>query len=84
MFGIVKKGNGKYTRSMLKERQSAIWSERVLRLRVNLGGISQDELADRLGVSRVAVTWWESGKHVPQRIHRGLIEKLERESGADG
>lgn len=68
---------------MLKERQAEIWSQRVFNLRLSLA-VSQAELAEKLGVSRVSVTCWESGKYVPQRLHRGLIEKLERDVAPNG
>lgn len=80
MIRFVKRNGRKYTRTMLKARQSEIWSQRVFDLRLHLG-VSQDELASRLGVTRVSIVSWESGKHVPQRLHRGLIERLEKESG---
>ena len=39
-------------------------SERIQGLR-KAGGLSQEELADRLGVSRQAVSKWESGQSTP-------------------
>ena len=80
MIGFVKRGGRKYTRLMLKERQADIWSKRVFDLRLHLA-VSQEEIAEMLGVARVTISCWETGKYVPQRLHRGLIEKLEKKSG---
>ncbi len=44
-------------------------SDRILRLRKEKG-LSQEELADKIGVSRQAVSKWESGQSVPD------IEKI--------
>ena len=38
--------------------------ERILHLRKKMG-ISQEELADQIGVSRQAVSKWESGQSIP-------------------
>ena len=67
---------------MLKERQIAKWSRRVFDLRLKLA-LSQEEFAVLLGVSRVSITWWETGKHVPIRLHRGKIEQLGQETGGN-
>ena len=40
-------------------------SEKLYELRKK-GGLSQEQLAERLGVSRQAVSKWESGKAVPE------------------
>ena len=39
-------------------------SEKIIRLRKGRG-LSQEELAERLGVSRQAVSRWESGTALP-------------------
>lgn len=62
---------------MLKERQSELWSKRISGLREKLV-MSQEELARELGVTRVSVSTWESGKHVPLPVHRRRILKLEQ------
>ena len=40
-------------------------SEKLYELRKK-GGLSQEQLAEQLGVSRQAVSKWESGKAVPE------------------
>lgn len=37
--------------------------------------LSQEELAERLGVNRTSVANWEAGKHYPQR-HIGALEQV--------
>ena len=45
--------------------------------------LSQEDLAEQLGVSRQAVSKWENGTSVPQGINRELLSKLlELESGS--
>ena len=79
---IVKPLSGHYTRHMLKERQAEIWSERVFRLRLQLG-LSQSQMAERLGSTRVSVTNWELGKHAPTPVFQGKIAALEAQE-SDG
>jgi HTH-type transcriptional regulator/antitoxin MqsA len=53
---------------------------RLLRTRA---GLSQSELADVLGVGRVAVTRWENGQRTPRgelaERYLALLERLARE-----
>jgi transcriptional regulator with XRE-family HTH domain len=55
---------------------------RLLRQRA---GLTQDEVADALGIGRTAVTRWESGAREPRRAVRlAYIELLERLAEVDG
>ena len=53
--------------------------ERIKALRERLGGISQQELANRLGVSLQSVHRWETGKKAPIKPYVEKIEALERQ-----
>lgn len=55
----------------------------IKKLRENLGGITQEELARRLKVSVVTVQKWEQGKNKPSRLARRQIERLERSNQYD-
>jgi len=57
---------------------AAAFPDRVHRLRRRLGGISADELAQRLGVDPAAVRSWEAGIHAPQPANRAAVLRLER------
>ena len=50
------------------------WPGKVRRLRRSLG-LSQQALADRLGVTRVTVTRWETGRKKPQRLARKAVQQ---------
>lgn len=50
--------------------------ERVRHLRRTLG-ISQQQLADRMGVTNITVHRWENGKASPNPMATILIEKME-------
>lgn len=52
-------------------------------LRANLG-ISQEVLAERLGVSFATVNRWEGGSNEPQRAAREAIMRLAEEAGIGG
>jgi type I restriction enzyme M protein len=54
---------------------------RVLRSKL---GLSQEQLAERLGVSFATVNRWESGANRPQLAAREAIERLAEEAGVDG
>ncbi|MDP9412508.1 MAG: N-6 DNA methylase [Pseudomonadota bacterium] len=54
---------------------------RAIRVRQNL---TQEELAERLGVSFATVNRWEGGLNTPQRAARVAIDALAREAGIDG
>ena len=45
-------------------------------LRLRLGGLSQEKLASRLGVSWSSVSRWENGKGSPSPLARKRIEAL--------
>lgn len=47
-------------------------------------GLSQRELADRLGVTEKTVRGWERGKHRPTREHRERLEEVLALSPRDG
>jgi type I restriction enzyme M protein len=55
---------------------------KVQRLRQHFG-LSQEELAARLGVSFATVNRWEAGKSKPQRVQLAAFEKLWLEAGLD-
>jgi len=44
-------------------------------------GLSQEQLADRLGVSFATVNRWEGGANMPQKAAREVIAALAREAG---
>lgn len=46
-----------------------------IRVRREALGVSPRELADRVGVSPQAVTWWESGRSAPRRKIIPLLEQ---------
>jgi type I restriction enzyme M protein len=46
-------------------------------------GITQEQLADRLGVSLATVNRWENGQNTPQRAAREAIQALAIEAGLD-
>ncbi|MFC1460576.1 N-6 DNA methylase [Microvirga arabica] len=46
-------------------------------------GFSQEQLADRLGVSFATVNRWEGGTNTPQKAAREVIAALAREAGID-
>ncbi len=48
----------------------------VLSIRQSLG-LTQEELADRLGVSHVAVHYWETGKRTPGGPATILLRQLQ-------
>lgn len=47
-------------------------------------GLSQEEIAVRLGVSLATVNRWEAGRSKPQRAQLAAIQKLAEEVGDDG
>ena len=51
------------------------FSEKFLRLRKS-AGLSQEEVADRLGVSRQAVSRWEQGSALPDALNKSCICKV--------
>ena len=46
----------------------------ILKLRTEKG-MSQDELADKIMVTRQAVSRWENGDTIPKRIHLSYYRK---------
>ena len=52
-----------------------IFTERMLEHRKERG-LSHEELAERIGVSRAAISFWESGKNVPSAEHVSAMAKL--------
>jgi type I restriction enzyme M protein len=54
---------------------------RAIRARLNL---TQEQLADRLGVSFATVNRWEGGSNAPQKAAREVITALAREAGVEG
>ena len=53
---------------------------RAVRARLNL---TQEQLADRLGVSFATVNRWEGGSSAPQRAAREAIIALAEEAGVE-
>ena len=53
-------GENRYTEHSERRREHMSLGENIARLRVRQG-LSQEELADMLGVSRQSVSKWESG-----------------------
>jgi len=47
-------------------------------------GLTQQELAVRLGVALPTVSRWENSRHSPSRLARDKIEALLHEMGEDG
>ena len=47
-------------------------------------GLTQQELAVRLGVALPTVSRWENSRNAPSRLARDRIEALLREMGEDG
>jgi len=62
-----------------KHRQKEIWSGRVYELRFNLG-LTQEEMAARLGVTRMSVINWETGRFLPAPAIRSQIIELENQA----
>ncbi len=52
----------------------------AIRVKLNL---TQEQLAERLGVSFATINRWEGGLNVPQKSARKMIETLATESGID-
>lgn len=55
---------------------------RVQQIRQRLG-VSQEELAAKLGISVATINRWEAGRSKPQRAQLAAFEKLWEEAGAD-
>ncbi|MGO9365285.1 MAG: type I restriction-modification system subunit M N-terminal domain-containing protein, partial [Rhodomicrobium sp.] len=53
---------------------------RAIRSKLNL---TQEQLAERLGVSFATVNRWEGGSNLPQKAAREVIEALAQEAGID-
>jgi len=56
-------------------------AEAVRRLRRTLG-LTQGELAERLGTRQQTVSDWETGTRAPQRLSRRMLRMVAEESGA--
>lgn len=52
----------------------------VRRLRAHLG-VTQDELAGRLGTRQQTVSEWETGTRAPRRMARRLLQLVAEQSG---
>jgi DNA-binding transcriptional regulator YiaG len=57
------------------------FKKRVKTLRKQLG-MTQQQLADVLGVNRVSVAHWETGLRRPSRMAQNFMERLRKESNA--
>ena len=61
--------------------ESSSWiPEDVRRLRTHLG-LSQAELADRIGTRQQTISEWETGASAPRRMSRRLLHLVAEESG---
>ena len=45
-----------------------------IRIAREAAGLSQNEIAERLGVSKQSIIWWEKGEHRPKMIRVKQIE----------
>jgi DNA-binding transcriptional regulator YiaG len=52
------------------------WDTRVVNLRLRLG-ISQEEFAKKLGISRATLQMWEHRRSRPYSIHAEYFERIE-------
>ena len=52
--------------------------QEILEMRKRLG-LTQQELADKLGVSQQLVSYWETGQREPKKEHQALLAEFERE-----
>src|SRR5438046_194243 len=64
----------------MTDRQGASDVLRAIRARL---GLTQEQLADRLGVSFATVNRWEGGMNTPQRAAQAAIAALTEEAGLD-
>ena len=62
----------------MTERMTITAVLRAIRSKLNL---TQEQLAERLGVSFATVNRWEGGSNAPQKAAREVIENLAREAG---
>jgi len=53
------------------------WGKRVLALRASRR-MTQEQLAELIGVNRRAVIRWEKNGEEPSRLNRAVLEALER------
>jgi transcriptional regulator with XRE-family HTH domain len=51
--------------------------ERIRELRLRLG-LTQEDLAQRLGARSSTVCRWERGRRVPMRVYQHLLDELDR------
>jgi len=65
----------------LKSPGDIAWAVKGVRDRL---GLTQQELAVRLGVALPTVSRWETGRHKPSRLALDKIEGLLREMGEEG
>jgi type I restriction enzyme M protein len=64
----------------MTSKKSVSATLRAIRSKLNL---TQEELAERLGVSFASVNRWEGGSNEPQKAAREVIAALAREAGVD-
>jgi DNA-binding transcriptional regulator YiaG len=64
-----------------ESRADGVWTpERVQRLRADLG-LSQAELAARVGTRQQTISEWETGTRAPRRMSRRLLRMVAEASG---
>lgn len=65
----------------MTNRQDVAATLRAIRSKLNL---TQEQLAERLGVSFATVNRWEGGSNMPQKAAREVIAALAAEAGVEG
>jgi type I restriction enzyme M protein len=64
----------------MTNKRGVVEQLQAIRIKLNL---TQEQLAERLGVSFATINRWEGGLNVPQKSARKMIEALATESGID-
>jgi DNA-binding XRE family transcriptional regulator len=69
------------TRGVDQVLQETMTADQIKKLRLELG-LSQKEMAKQVGVSRVTITRWETGRFRPHHLCLRQIRELEKRKGA--
>lgn len=70
-----KKENKKGKRKMEKNKTPVTWSDKIKEIRKKQD-CTQQELADKLGCDRTAVSKWESGERTPNMRDQSKIDDI--------